>query len=420
MNENKIIAAFVRDRKAWELAGASVSVEGGTHALVSPVGSLLLKLVGEYYGADPKADRIDVDLLASRVEREIQSNKLAGAVVEALRRLPEDVSGINIARELLDLKRDAVGKRLASLLAAGRKGADVTDLISEYQSVGVEDEKSESSEVIERLPVKDLIKTSFSKDGLIKLWPESLNDHIDGGCKPGHHVLVFAPTEMGKTLFVINAVAGFLRQGLNVLYVGNEDPAPDILMRIINRLTGMNKYQVQEDPDAAQRLLDKRSYDKLVLAPLAPGNFRQIRKLVDKHQPRVVILDQLRNLDVDSENRTQALEKAATESRNLAKSKSLLVLSVTQAADSASGKTILNRGDVDGSNIGIPGQIDLMIGMGATTEMEESNERMLSFAKNKLSGRHTPIAIRIDPLLSKVIDFGEAANDDNFDQRRRA
>jgi len=192
-----------------------------------------------------------------------------------------------------------------------------------------------------------------------------------------------------------------------VLYVGNEDPAPDILMRIINRLTGMNKYEVQAAPDRAQEILDKRNYDKLVMAPLAPGNFRQIRSLVKKYSPTVVVLDQLRNLDVDSENRTQALEKAATEARNLAKSGSVLVVSVTQAGDSASGKTVLSRGDVDGSNVGIPGQIDLMIGIGATTEMEANNDRMLSFPKNKLSGKHNPIAVRIDPLLSKVFDYGE-------------
>src|SRR6185312_7376930 len=422
MNENKIIAAFVRDRKAWELAGAT-EIQANASIQLSPVGDLILRLVGDYYGADPQATCVDVGILASRVEREIQSNKLAGAVVEALQRLPEDVSGINVARELVALRRDAVGKRLASLLAAGRTGAEVEALVQDYQAIGSGGESANESghpEVIERLPVKELIQTSFNKEGLIQLWPESLNRCIDGGCKPGHHVLVFAPTEMGKTLFVINAVAGFLRQDLTVLYVGNEDPAPDILMRIINRLTGMNKYEVQAAPNRAQEILDKRNYDKLVMAPLAPGNFRQIRSLVKKYSPTVVVLDQLRNLDVDSENRTQALEKAATEARNMAKSEGVLVVSVTQAGDSASGKTVLSRGDVDGSNVGIPGQIDLMIGIGATTEMEANNDRMLSFPKNKLSGKHNPIAVRIDPLLSRVYDYGDGANDPIYEQRKRA
>jgi archaellum biogenesis ATPase FlaH len=401
MNETKIIAAFVRDRKAWEIGKDAVKRDQ-----ISPTGAVLLDLIGEYYGADREAHRCDVDILASRVERTIQSNKLASLVVAALRGLPEDISGINVSRELVALRKDFIGKRLASLLAAGRTGGEVSGLIEEYQKTETEDSESDSNgpEVLVAQPVGDLIQKSFRKEGLIELWPKALNDHIDGGLRPGHHVLVFAPTEMGKTLFVVNAVAGFLKQGLTVLYVGNEDPAADLLMRIISRLTGMNKQEVQDDPVRAQALLDKRNYDKLVMAPLAPGNFRQIRKLVEKYKAQVVILDQLRNLDVDSENRTQALERAATEARNLGKRGDVLVLSVTQAADSASGKTVLNRGDVDGSNVGIPGQIDLMIGIGATEEMERINHRVLSFPKNKISGRHEPIPIQIDPLLSKVIE----------------
>jgi archaellum biogenesis ATPase FlaH len=373
---------------------------------LSPAGALVLDLVGEYYGADREATRCDVDILASRVERTVQSNKLAQAVVEALRRLPEDVSSINVGKELLALRKDSIGKRLASLLAAGRSGKEVSDLMEEYREQGGPSEVGapEEESVLVAPKVSELVEKSFSKEGLIQLWPKALNDQIGGGCRPGHHILVFAPTEMGKTLFVVNAVAGFLKQGITCLYIGNEDPAADLLMRIINRLTGMNKQEVQDDPARAQSLLDKRNYDRLVMAPLAPGNFRQVGKLAEKYSPGVVVLDQLRNMDVDSENRTQALEKAATEARNLGKRRNLLVVSVTQAADSASGKTILNRGDVDGSNVGIPGQIDLMIGMGATEEMEQIGQRVLSFPKNKLSGNHNPIAIQIDPLLSRIIE----------------
>jgi archaellum biogenesis ATPase FlaH len=234
------------------------------------------------------------------------------------------------------------------------------------------------------------------------VWPPALNEVLDGGAKPGHHILVFAPTEMGKTLFVINAVAGFLKQGLRVLYCGNEDPAADILMRLMTRLTGMTKHEIRDNPTKAEKLLGERNWSKLTLASLAPGTFKQIHDLVDKYDPRVVVLDQLRNIAVDSENRTQALEKAATSARNLGKSKGLLVVSVTQAADSASGKTVLGRGDVDSSNVGIPGQCDLMIGIGADSSMEDQGLRILSLPKNKLSGKHTPIPVTFNYALSRI------------------
>jgi KaiC/GvpD/RAD55 family RecA-like ATPase len=420
MNEQKIIAAFLQNRDAWSQAKSHI-----TEKDLSPEGSLILKEIERYYDADKDAKRVDHSILLGRIERIIPSAKLYKAIEGVIQSLPVDVSGINVARELVEIKSHGIGLQLASLLAAGKRGKQVDDLIAHYQAVqqggpsGGGGESGVEGPLVS-VPLSELLGKHFDKSGLIQLWPKSLNDHIDGGCKPGHHVLIFAPTEMGKSLFALNATAGFLRQQLPVLYIGNEDPAADLLMRLISRLTGMNKYEVMAEPDRAQALLDQRNYDKFVLAPLAPGSFRRIDELVLEHEPRVVVLDQLRNIDVDSENRTQALEKAATEARNLAKRRGVLVISVSQAADSATGKTVLGRGDVDSSNVGIPGQCDLMIGIGATSEMEEQNIRVLSFPKNKLSGKHDRITVTIDPLLSKVYDHGPAANDDQFENRRRA
>jgi len=403
--ERKIIAAFLQSRQAWESAKDHVNDKD-----LSPEGSLILNEIKEFYDADKTANRCDVEILCERIKRRVQSEKLARVVIGVLQGLPTDVSAINVGRELIDLKAHRVGLELASALAAGKRGEGVRKLVDSYielhDSVGREVGASaaDSEGISTGLPVADLLVQHFNPDNLIQLWPESLNAQIDGGAKPGHHILIFAPTEMGKSLFAINAVAGFLKQGLKTLYIGNEDPAADLLMRVISRLTGLNKYEVQDNPAKAQELLDKRNYGLLTMAALAPGNFPRIHKLVDEYDPKVVVLDQLRNLDVQSENRTQALEKAATEARNLAKRRQVLVVSITQAADSASGKRILNRGDVDGSNVGIPGQIDLMVGIGADEEMERQNVRMLSFPKNKLSGKHEPLSVTIDPLLSKVID----------------
>src|SRR6185437_3631919 len=175
MNENKIIAAFIRNRVAWETAKSTI-----TTGSLSPTGELVLNLIGEYYDADREANRCDVDILASRVERTVQSNKLAQAVVEALHRLPEDVSAINVARELSSLRKDSIGKRLASLLAAGRSGKEVRDLIEEYQQAGTGEPASgeDVADVLVGPAVKDLVQKSFSKEGLIQLWPKVLNDHI--------------------------------------------------------------------------------------------------------------------------------------------------------------------------------------------------------------------------------------------------
>lgn len=402
MQEQKILAALAQSREAWAIAAPSLTKDD-----FSPEGGLIYDLVNAFYEADTAARRADPEILAARADREIANSKVSDIVQAGLKKLGEaDVSAVNVAKEVVALRAHGLGLKIASILASGKPSRELPTLLTEYMDLSTRENitrESENEEFI-GLRAEDLVRRDFDNSNLLQLWPSALNEHIDGGLRGGHHVLVFAPTEMGKTLFVINACCGFLKQGASVLYVGNEDPAPDIMMRMMSRLTGMNKYEIKEAPAKADSILAKRNWELFTFANLAPGTFPRIHRLIEKYRPKVLILDQLRNIDVSSENRTQALEKAATEARNTAKRFGIPVISVAQAADSASGRTVLGRGDVDSSNVGIPGQCDLMIGIGANEEMEHQCIRILSFPKNKLSGRHEPLTITIDPLLSKVVE----------------
>jgi len=113
----------------------------------------------------------------------------------------------------------------------------------------------------------------------------------------------------------------------------------------------------------------------------------------------------LSNINVSvskSESKSGSLEQAAKEARGLAKRNNTLVVSVTQAADSATGRIVLGRGDVHNSNIGIPGQVDLMLGIGADESMEQRGLREISLVKNKISGNHDHFTVRFNPVLSRV------------------
>jgi archaellum biogenesis ATPase FlaH len=400
--EQKVLACIVRSRENWEQALPHFDEAGKDF---SPEALYLLTKIREFYTTDPNAQSVDVDILCQSVLRDVPSVKRAERINAVIQGLPQDVSSVNVLKELVSVKRHSLGLKLAGLLSVGKADSEeAVNLMTEFLELKETGEAKEQVEALEGVKVTDLIGKHFTKENCIELWPKQLNDAVDGQAKPGHHILVFAPTEMGKTLIVINLAAGFVSQGKRVLYIGNEDQEGDLYMRYMTRMTRMNVYEIKENPAKAQALLDKRNYGLLVLQPLAPGTFYEIRKLCDKYKPDVVILDQLRNLDVRSEGRTQQLEKAATEARNLAKSRRVLVVSVTQAGDSASGKRVLSRGDVDSSNVGIPGQVDLMIGIGANEADEAAGFRTFSFPKNKLSGKHGSFQVQVDPLTSRVIE----------------
>ena len=405
ISDRKILAAAIKSREVWTVVQSHV-----TSADIGSDTSQLLRLIQEYYERDESAQTVDIPVLSSSLSRHFQNPKQVEALRTVLTTLP-DVSAMNIAAEILALKRHNKGLELAAALQRSdysKEGLNGSKkLLSEFQILLDQStlETTESNEeIIEKFQVLDLVEKSFDPKTLIPLLPNSLNNVLGGGCKPGHHVLVFGPVEMGKSLLVINMLAGWVEHKLRVLYVGNEDPVEDLMMRFICRLTQRTRAEVMAHPAKAQLLLEKKGYEAVTFAPLAPGNFETIQRLVNRCQPRVLVLDQLRNIDVDLDHRTQALEKAATEARNLAKRNNLLVVSVSQAADSASGKRILNRGDVDSSNIGIPGQCDVMLGIGATEEDEQSNRRFLSLPKNKVSGSHETWQIEIAPQLSMVIE----------------
>lgn len=400
--EQKIIAALIRSRQAWEQSQDLLDPRD-----FSLEGQKLLEILKQIYTRDTESAGADIDLVAMAALRATPSDKAARVIENFLKGLPSGTAAgdANILAELRLHKLHIVGQQLGSALVDGRDEARIDELLDSY--TGLKSGTSsfiEEEETFQGASLASLVSKSFSKEGLIELWPAALNAKLDGGVRPGHHVLVFAPTEMGKTLFAINMVAGFLKQGKKVLYVGNEDPAADILMRLASRISGRNKHEIIRDPEGTDRVLASRNWGLFTLVSLAPGTFSRINSLVCFHKPDVVILDQLRNIDVKSDNRVVGLERAATEARNLGKRRKVLVVSISQAGDSASGKRVLDRGDVDFSNVGIPGQCDLMIGLGADANMERSNLRMISLPKNKISGDHDPIVITIDPTISKVVE----------------
>jgi archaellum biogenesis ATPase FlaH len=399
MNELKILAAVTKDRENYEKIVDHVDLKD-----FAPEAKLIFAEVGDYYAHDTEAPNVDIEILLARLARRVSKPSDADRLSGIVKDLP-DVSGTNVVREVLDLKAAALGSELAAAVFAGKSSREIRPIVERWISVSDAEGLDNESEIYTAQPIHGLVARRLDQGSLIQIAPRALNDRLDGGALPGHHVLVFAPTEMGKTLFVINMVAHFLRQGHRTLYVGNEDPADDIILRLASRISGMDKYGIKASPETVQELLDANGWKDFIFADLAPGTFPRIERLVKKYDPKILVLDQLSNINVNvskSESKTGSLEQAAKEARALAKRCGILVVSVTQAADSATGRVVLGRGDVHNSNIGIPGQVDLMLGIGADEAMESRGLREISLVKNKISGNHDHFTVRFNPILSKV------------------
>lgn len=401
MKERHVLSSTIKSREAFNRVQKHVHNED-----FSEQGNVVWAGICEYYDADSTAHSVDGEILADAVARGVAVDKHKDMFRRLVSGLVEfDASPANVVTDLIDTKRERIGHQLAAALLSGDSAYR---LLEEYNEIldckTLDDEGTDDTR--QGYSVEDLVAGDFDRGNLIRIYPESLNDRLDGGVKPGHHIVLFARPEMGKTMFTIEMMAGFARQGLTVLYIGNEDPIADINMRVVNRLSGMTKLEVINLPKKADAIARKNGYELLILKGLAPGTTREITNLVELHKPDVLVLDQLRNLSMRQDNYVLALEAAAKQARQWAKRYSCVVVSVTQAGDSATNKVVLDMGDVDFSNTGIPSQADVMIGLGGNEIHQRNGELVVSLPKNKVSGRHEYFAVSVEPHLSRVLSLG--------------
>lgn len=403
--EQPLLAASLRSRDDYDLIRSYIDMRLSTY---SKPFQIVMAKIGDYYKRDIDVMHVDPAILLEQISASIRNEKHVQRFTEQITEaLASTGSDINVRACILLAKQQEVGDRLSQALATDSTSPKVDSLVEELRHLrsltNLDELGEEGFEVFHDIDLEDLMVREFNPDDLIMVYPKSLNERLDGGLRKGHHMTVLAPVEAGKTAFCINASGGFARQGKRCLYFINEDRAADIIIRHVANLSGMNKYEIQNDPRRAQQLANEAGFQNVIVISCSPGTPQQIEDSVEQYRPDCIIVDQLRNLKVGAESRVNQLEAAATAVRNLTKKKEVVTISVTQAGDSATGKRVLETGDVDFSNVGIPAQADVLMGIGLDPELEAEGLRILSLPKNKISGRHEHFPVRIVPQLSRMV-----------------
>ena len=374
-------------------------------------GWYLFEKFKDFYDNDLDAKKVDMEIVKSRIERANSNPKTAKSFCEILDQLPDEVSHVNIVKEVLDAKKDAVAEEIAIAVTNARPEEELSKLMTRWQdlyesgNIGAE---ADSTKVIIAPSIGDLVKRIDDGGGKIELLPKSLNDTIGGGILPGHHVGVFARPDAGKTAFVINLLHGFIRKNRKTLYLGNEDPIEDIIMRVYSSICGMNKIELVNNEQVADQKAQQAGIDNIVFVSLESGTPSELNKHIEKHKPEVVIIDQIRNMTIPGiDGITKTLEEAGKHVRRLGKKHNCAMISITQAGDTGTNKQWLEMSDIDGSKTGYPATLDLLIGIGMDQGMKQSNRRVLSLCKDKVGGtQNTRLIVTIEPQYSRYRSSG--------------
>lgn len=401
MFEAKILAAFIASRKEYEAASAYVRD-------LSPMGRAVLTSVTEYYAMDAEASHVDTDVLDAQLSRKF------GDVPKHARELNDyltelyavDISAVNVGKEVLDSEKERIGMLLAEAILS--KNHDmISTYLQEYEAIHDEVEIEQDIEDSYTGAHLDEFEDMYSEENLIRVAPSALNQRLRGGLIRGQHLLLAAMPEAGKSLFAINMASGFIQQGLRVLYVGNEDPIPELVLRLLSNLSGVTGDELFVKKEMVMERAFERGYDLITFKGLDPGTIEMIDTLLRRDDYDVLVIDQLRNIESRTENNTLRLEAVAKGARNLARRHNVLVVSVTQASETARNTLVLNSGDIDGSNIGMPGACDIMVMIGMNDDYYLRDLRRLTLVKNKRGGVHDNFTVSIDRWRTRVRDYGD-------------
>jgi KaiC/GvpD/RAD55 family RecA-like ATPase len=404
MLDAKVVESCLQSREAYEKVRDFVDEKE-----LSLQGQTWFPLIRSWYEADRGAKAVDREILIAKGTRELPEAHL-DTLIGWIQNLPSVDSPVNVVNDLLELKRYVKGNELSQAIQA-RQNEKVTDLLGEYSEL-LQATELGGSEVIWTMDDTEM-DGLLDRANLIKVGPSRLNDKLLGGVIPGTSILIFGRPEAGKTLFTVNMVAGFLKFGHRVLYVGNEEGTYRTRKRIINNLSNRDNDAYQADPDGTIEIAKSNGLEELHILTMHPGTVPEIESLVKDVQPSIVVVDQIRNLDFagkGGDNITTKLGELGTQMRNMANRHDFVSVSVTQAGDKTERHgqeppPWLTMSDVADNRTSLAGQFDVILGIGCTEELRRNNTRAISICKNKMSDAedaHEGFMVNVDVRRSKV------------------
>lgn len=392
MTPKALLSAAIADRDAFDSIAASEE-PGSFPDELKPI----WEGVKKYYELSPAAESADIDTVVAYSVDGMANPKHRKATEALVRETGPSASHGKNPKELVRLAGlSRVRNELAVALGSRQKYEDVEPLLLQFQSLSIPE--SDDPE----LGWNGIVRKRTDRKGRMRVSPKGLNEALGGGLLPGHNLTIFGLTETGKSALALSMAVGFARRGHKVLYVINEDAVQDLMLRAISCMTGRTYDIMEQAPDEAEAEAIRLGIGNLVMRELAPGTLGELEKLVRQHKPKVLVVDQLRNIDgKKSSNNTERLDKVAQGVRAIGKRYKLATISVTQGADSGRDKAYLDTGDIDSSNVGIPGAADVLVGVGMNDALYRAGQRVLSLCKNKLTGKHAHITVNIRPEISR-------------------
>ncbi len=225
-----------------------------------------------------------------------------------------------------------------------------------------------------------------------------INENIKG-LDRGNLGILFARPEVGKTTFCCFLAASYIRQGFQVVYWANEEPAARIKLRIIQSYFGLTKEEMVTQRFELLEVYKKEIEPYLTIMDSVGTSIEEVDEYAKLNKPDIMFCDQLDKFRIKGEyNRgDERLKETYVTAREIAKRNTCLVWAVSQASYDAHDRQFIDYAMLDNSKTGKAGEADIIIGIGKTGSSEIDNVvRHICISKNKINGWHGMINVQID------------------------
>lgn len=385
-----------------------------TSNITKEVNNILIA-IREYYNTIDNHEYLSSDELRTwffHINPNIKDADLYNSLFERLGTL--DVSE-SIAHEVVKnlIEKDYANKivnNLIPVLEDATFGAvqEVKKLVEEYEEVCQLKNNEDNPFVDDDL--EQLLEENVTGVG-INWRLNCLNSDI-GSLRGGSLGHVFARPDTGKTSFLASEATFFASQlGEEdcLLWINNEEKGSKVKLRTYQASLNALTASIVSNVDKAKEMYVERGGDKIKLYDDASISITDIKKLIKKFRPKIVIIDQGDKVSFPKDgdyNNADRLQKLYQKFRELAKEFNCDIITAGQANGEAEGRKWLLMEHMNNSKTGKPGELDYAIGIGCSFAEGDEELRFIHLCKNKMKdGHHGKFTVLFDSTKARYKDI---------------
>lgn len=255
-------------------------------------------------------------------------------------------------------------------------------------------------------PIMELLEGDSDEGGITLDFIPELARNIKG-LQPGDNIAVVAPTDKGKTSFLLRAVDSAAKQGKvqypgrPLLYLVNEGKATKIKNRLYQTLCGLSRADMitleRENPGSLDALFRDAygSLDAIRIVEIHGKHMGHVTRIIEQHEPYGVFTDMTGRIRALSNktggaNDISQLEEVWDGMRELGAIYNFWHCGTVQVSAEGFGMLYPPLSAMQNSKTGIQTTLDLAIVMGALNNPDAVNLRGISTPKNKLARSGCP------------------------------